>query len=91
MAPDKSLFCTELLIREHIAEMLTLFSWLQLDHLFQRRLNASYQHSVAYVKQFPSPIVSMVAKFVSFVTGACAAVLLGVALLDESLLEAQVS
>lgn len=64
---------------------------MQLDHLFQRRLNASYQHAVAYVKQFPSPIVSMVAKFVSFVTGACAAVLLGVALLDESLLEAQVS
>lgn len=87
--PDvKSLFCTELPTKSCDADTLFL---VQLDHLFQRRLNASYQHSVAYVKQFPSPIVSMVAKFVSFVTGACAAVLLGVALLDESLLEAQVS
>lgn len=62
----------------------------ELEHLFVQRVNASYQHAVDYTKQFPSPIVSMLAKLVSFVAGAFAAVLLIIALIDESLLEAQV-
>ncbi|XP_002982911.2 autophagy-related protein 9 [Selaginella moellendorffii] len=61
----------------------------ELEHMFNQRLNASYKPAVEYVKQFPSPIVSKVAKFVSFVSGGLAAVLIIIAFLDESLLEAQ--
>lgn len=64
--------------------------FLQLDHMFKRRLNASYKYAVEYVKQFPSPIVSMVAKLVAFISGAFAAVLILVALFDETLLQAHV-
>eukprot|EP00850_Spirogloea_muscicola_P012653 SM000082S22895 [mRNA] locus=s82:523573:527908:- [translate_table: standard] len=62
----------------------------EVEHLFNQRLDTSYKYAVDYTKQFPSHILSMVAKFVSFITGAFAAVLLGIALVDESLLEAQV-
>jgi autophagy-related protein 9 len=53
-------------------------------------MNASYKHAVEYLKQFPSPIISMIAKFVSFVAGAFAAVLILIALIDESLVEGHV-
>lgn len=60
----------------------------EMDHLFSQRLNCSYKHAVEYMKQFPSMILSQVAKFISFVAGGFAATLLIIALLDESLLEA---
>eukprot|EP01018_Ginkgo_biloba_P034498 Gb_31273 [translate_table: standard] len=60
----------------------------ELDHLFKHRLNASVKHAVDYVRQFPSPIVSLIAKFISFVAGGFAAILIIIAFLDESLLEA---
>lgn len=60
----------------------------EIDHLFSQRLNCSYKHAVEYMKQFPSVIVSQIAKFISFVSGGFAATLLIIALLDESLLEA---
>ncbi|ERM94913.1 autophagy-related protein 9 [Amborella trichopoda] len=62
----------------------------EVDHLFKHRINAGFEQSAEYIKQFPSPIVSLIAKFVSFVAGGFAAVLIIVALLDESLLEAHV-
>eukprot|EP00249_Psilotum_nudum_P013031 c24114_g1_i1 orf=437-3007(-) len=60
----------------------------ELDHMFKQRLNNSYRHALEYVKQFPSVILSLVAKFVAFVAGGFAAVLIIIAFLDESLLEA---
>lgn len=60
----------------------------ELDHLFKHRLNASIKHAIDYVKQFPSPIVSLIAKFIAFVAGGFAAILIIIAFLDESLLEA---
>ncbi|KAF6253428.1 autophagy protein Apg9-domain-containing protein [Scenedesmus sp. NREL 46B-D3] len=59
----------------------------ELPHYIQHRLDASYEAAVKYVGQFPSPMVSQVAKFVSFVAGSFAALLLGLSLLDENLLE----
>lgn len=59
--------------------------------MFKHRLNSSYKHAVEYVKQFPSPIISMIAKLVSYVAGAFAAVILLISLIDESLLEGHVS
>jgi len=72
-----------------------MLTWLrillpQLEHMFRHRMNASYKHAVEYLKQFPSPIISMIAKFVSFVAGAFAAVLILIALIDESLVEGHV-
>eukprot|EP00899_Mesostigma_viride_P007400 jgi/Mesvir1/16661/Mv12272-RA.3 len=61
----------------------------ELPHLLRQRLNASYPHAVAYSKQFSAPLLTMLASFVAFVTGALAAVLLGLALVEESMLEAQ--
>ena len=43
--------------------------------------------AIDYVKQFPSPIVSLIAQFISFVAGGFAAILIIIAFLDESLLE----
>ncbi|KAI5078777.1 hypothetical protein GOP47_0006448 [Adiantum capillus-veneris] len=60
----------------------------EMDHLFSQRLNSSHKHAVEYMKQFPSMMLSQIAKFVSFVAGGFAATLLIIAFLDESILEA---
>lgn len=59
--------------------------------MFKHRLYSSYKHAVEYVKQFPSPIISMIAKLVSYIVGAFAAVIILISLMDESLLEGHVS
>ncbi|KAI4303725.1 hypothetical protein MLD38_039323 [Melastoma candidum] len=59
----------------------------EVDHLFKHRITSSIAHSSEYLKQFPSPIVSVIAKFISFVSGGFVAVLLIIAFLEESLLE----
>ena len=59
--------------------------------MFKHRLNSSYRHAVEYVKQFPSPVTSMIAKLVSYIAGSFAAVILFISLVDESLLEGHVS
>lgn len=62
----------------------------QVDHLFKHRINGSVVHASEYLKQFPSPILSVVAKFISFVSGGFAAILIIIAFLEESLLEGHV-
>lgn len=51
------------------------------------RLNASHKAAEKYISQFPSPMLSHVAKFVAFIAGSFAALLLFVALMDDNLLE----
>lgn len=63
---------------------------LQVDHLFRHRLNNSVLPASDYLKQFPAPLISIVAKFISFVSGGFAAILIIIAFLDESLLEGHV-
>ncbi|KAI4340189.1 hypothetical protein MLD38_025052 [Melastoma candidum] len=62
----------------------------EVDHLFKHRIISSIAHSSEYLKQFPSPIVSVIAKFISFVSGGFVAVLLIIAFLEESLLEGHI-
>ncbi|CAN1136855.1 Autophagy-related protein 9 [Linum perenne] len=62
----------------------------EVDHLFKHRINSSIVHASDYLKQFPSPIISIVAKFISFVSGGFAAVLLIIAFVEESLLEGHI-
>lgn len=63
---------------------------LQVDHLFKHRINSSVILATNYLKQFPSPIISIIAKFISFVSGGFAAILIIIAFLEESLLEGHV-
>lgn len=58
--------------------------------MFIHRLNNSVIPASNYLKQFPSPLITIIAKFVSFVSGGFAAILIIFAILDESLLEGQV-
>ncbi|CAL9051903.1 unnamed protein product [Musa banksii] len=62
----------------------------EVDHLFIHRLNNSVVPASNYLKQFPSPLITIIAKFVSFVSGGFAAILIIFAILDESLLEGQI-
>lgn len=55
------------------------------------RLNASHEAAEKYISQFPSPLLSHAARFVAFITGSFAALLLGVALVDDQLLERRLS
>ncbi|KAK2978705.1 hypothetical protein RJ640_026923 [Escallonia rubra] len=60
------------------------------DHLFKHRINSSVVDASDYLKQFPSPVLSIVAKFISFVSGGFAAILIIIAFLEESLLEGHI-
>ncbi|KAG8389222.1 hypothetical protein BUALT_Bualt02G0206400 [Buddleja alternifolia] len=62
----------------------------EVDHLFKHRINSSIVHASDYLKQFPSPILTIIAKFISFVSGGFAAVLIIIAFLEESLLEGHI-
>jgi len=58
----------------------------ELDHFFEARLNKSYSGANAYVQQFPSTCLSIVAKFVMFVASAICGVIVVLSLVDESVL-----
>ena len=51
------------------------------------RLNASHKAAEKYISQFPSPGPAHAAKFVAFIAGSFAALLLAVALVEDTLLE----
>ena len=66
--------------------------WLfQVEHFFRHRMDNCTLHSLNYLKQFPTPLISIVAKFVSFVSGGLAGILLILGFLGESILEGHVS
>jgi autophagy-related protein 9 len=54
-------------------------------------MNNSAVHSLNYLKQFPTPLVSIMAKFVSFVSGGLAGALIIIGFVGESILEGHVS
>ncbi|KAF0929912.1 hypothetical protein E2562_026721, partial [Oryza meyeriana var. granulata] len=62
----------------------------EVDHFFKHRLNNSTVNSLNYFKQFPTPLVSIIAKFISFVSGGLAGILLILGFLGESILEGHV-
>ncbi|XP_024310169.1 autophagy-related protein 9 isoform X5 [Brachypodium distachyon] len=59
----------------------------EVEHFFKHRMNNSTVYSLNYFKQFPTPLVSIVAKFISFVSGGLAGILLILGFLGESILE----
>ena len=54
-------------------------------------MNHSAVVSLNYLKQFPTPLISIIAKFVSFVSGGLAGALIIMGFLGESILEGHVS
>jgi hypothetical protein len=54
-------------------------------------MNNGAVHSLNYLKQFPTPLVSIIAKFVSFVSGGLAGALIIIGFVGESILEGHVS
>eukprot|EP00743_Colponemidia_sp_Colp-15_P003505 GILK01003783.1.p1 GENE.GILK01003783.1~~GILK01003783.1.p1 ORF type:complete len:674 (+),score=105.22 GILK01003783.1:92-2113(+) len=58
----------------------------ELPHLFKRRLNASFVHAESYLAMFPSTLVSIIARCISFIAGSFLGVLLMLTFFDESLL-----
>ncbi|GAA99309.1 uncharacterized protein L969DRAFT_102683 [Mixia osmundae IAM 14324] len=54
----------------------------ELPHNFQQRLHRSYPAAEMYVEQFPKELTSQIARFVAFVSGSFASVLVLFSLLD---------
>ena len=67
------------------------FYLFQVEHFFRHRMDNCTLRSLNYLKQFPTPLISIVAKFVSFVSGGLAGILLILGFLGESILEGHVS
>ncbi|OCF37334.1 autophagy-like protein 9 [Kwoniella heveanensis BCC8398] len=57
----------------------------ELPHLFERRLDRSYPTAKEYIDQFPKERTALVMRFVAFVAGSFAAVLLVASLVDPDL------
>jgi len=58
----------------------------ELPHYFENRLNKSMKHSIEYIKQFESPVLTVVGKFCSILTGAFICFFVILSVLDESIL-----
>ncbi|KAL1408059.1 autophagy protein atg9 [Vanrija albida] len=57
----------------------------ELPHLFERRVDQSYVFAKEYIDQFPKERTALIMRFVAFVAGSFAAVLLFCSLLDPDL------
>ena len=58
----------------------------ELPHYFEKRLNKSMKHSIEYIKQFESPVLTVLGKFCSILTGAFICFFVILSVLDESIL-----
>ncbi|ODQ66948.1 APG9-domain-containing protein [Nadsonia fulvescens var. elongata DSM 6958] len=57
----------------------------ELSHLFQRRLNLSYEFASQYVNQFPKEKTVQISRFIAFIAGSFAAILGIVSVIDPEL------
>jgi len=58
----------------------------ELPHVFQKRLNSSYEFADKYVNCFPSNVLVIFARFFSFILGSILAVLIIIGLIDDQAL-----
>jgi autophagy-related protein 9 len=58
----------------------------ELPHYFENRLNKSMKHSIEYIKQFESPVLTVIGKFLSILTGTFICFFVILSVLDESIL-----
>jgi len=57
----------------------------ELPHYFQNRLSAGYEASDRYIDQFPTNMTIILARFISFISGALLAVILLLGLWDDNI------
>lgn len=57
----------------------------ELPHLFKRRLSESYPTASMYIGQFPNEKVTLIVRFIAFIAGSFAAVLLLASVMDPDL------
>lgn len=55
-------------------------------HYFNKRLNKSLSYSNEYIKQFPSPLLEIIGKFIGLIAGTFIGLFLIFSILDESIL-----
>jgi autophagy-related protein 9 len=58
----------------------------ELPHYFENRINKSMKHSIEYVKQFESPVLTVIGKFLSILSGTFICFFVILSVLDESIL-----
>jgi len=58
----------------------------ELPHFFEERINKSMRYSIEYTKQFDSPVIEVISKFIGLITGAFIGFFLILSILDESIL-----
>ena len=58
----------------------------ELKHFFEKRINKSIKYAYIYIKQFPYPILEIIAKFVALISGTFIGSFLILSILDESIL-----
>ena len=64
----------------------TMREFNELPHVFEARLQASHADASAYIRQFPAPLTTLFARFVTFIVSAVAAILLLLSLMNEKFL-----
>lgn len=58
----------------------------ELEHFFEKRINKSIPFANDYIRQFPSPIIDVLCKFICLISGSFIGFLLVLSILDESTL-----
>jgi len=58
----------------------------ELKHFFEKRINKSIKYAYIYIKQFPYPILEIIAKFIALISGTFVGSFLIISILDESIL-----
>lgn len=58
----------------------------ELPHIFNERINKSYEPSNEYIQSFSNPYAAIIASFVAYVGGACIAMILLVSVFSEGVL-----
>ena len=56
----------------------------EVPHIFRRRMFAALPYASKYLRQFPSPVMAVIGKSVSFISGAFLSILLLMSLIDDA-------
>jgi autophagy-related protein 9 len=64
--------------------------WNEMPHVFDRRIKASYEPADRYVEQFHSELLSLIARFLTFVGGSFAGLCLVIIMINDSLMSTTV-
>ena len=72
--------------RYNLYAMIKFREYNELSHYFEERINKSIKHSNDYTKQFESPIMEVIGKFIAMISGSFLFFFITISVLDESVL-----